>query len=143
MTTQEFIEKEFANDNGKTRYFGSILKDDHGNLYSYGRHYPLLFKVGNQTFRNVRGWSVSTGRHIRWCDGISAIDVELDNDATEIVNRSYKSDQEKLEHIFRCLSRQKANLFAELDSKKRKDTFVYRNLKQQLNFVSKQLAQVF
>lgn len=143
MTTQEFIEKEFANDNGKTRYFGSILKDANGNLYSYGRHYPLLFKVGNQTFRNTRGWSVSTGRHIRWTRGIPAIDVELDNDATEIVNRSYKTDQEKLEHIFRCLSRQKADLFVQLDSKKRKDTWVYSNLMQQFDYVSQQLAQVF
>lgn len=35
-----------------------------GVFYSYGSHYPLLFKVGGKVFVNVRGYSPSTAKHI-------------------------------------------------------------------------------
>lgn len=47
------------------RYVASVLFDGE-KLYSYGTHYPLLFKVGEHLVCNDRGYSNTTARHISY-----------------------------------------------------------------------------
>ena len=63
MSNQTSIEK-FGTTRSEDKYYGNILLDKYGQVYSYGKHYPLLFKVGSYTFINVYGYSSSTGKHI-------------------------------------------------------------------------------
>lgn len=76
MTTREFINREFGVA-GQSKSMSSVYKDERGNIYSYGRHYPLLFQVGELTFRNVVGYSNTTAKHINWTRDQGAIDVSL------------------------------------------------------------------
>ena len=51
-----------------------------GKLYSYGRHYPLLWKVTTPNGRNVlvcnrAGYSNTTAKHISWCHGVADVYV--------------------------------------------------------------------
>lgn len=85
MQTRDFIQNNiprlgWRNSDGKARRCSSVIYDD-GVIYSYGSHYPMLFKidpVDSQSrypipgdpgvlFINTSGWSVSTARQIRWC----------------------------------------------------------------------------
>lgn len=124
MTTREFIERWYGVDDGIERSCSSVFKDGKGNIYSYGYHYPLLFTLNGQTFRNVHGYSVTTAKHIGWCYGFNAIDVDLPSSFRLSSDEAYDYVQVK-----RAL-RDKANrLRAELDAKKRTDTKVYQWLK--------------
>lgn len=83
MTSRDFIRKQFDNSDGKEKFLSSIMKDGDGNIYSYGRHYPLLFKLEGLTFVNTRGYSATTGRHIAWAKQAAdyqAISVKLKRD---------------------------------------------------------------
>ena len=77
MTTHDFITSAF---NGKTKIqkCASVFIDN-GAVYSYGYHYPLLFKVNGKVIRNVRGYSSTTGRHILWSRGVNAVDIHTLN----------------------------------------------------------------
>jgi len=56
----------------KDKIHNSLVFRD-GVLYSYGRHYPLAFIIKNKKthagfmFRNISGYSVTTGKHISLC----------------------------------------------------------------------------
>lgn len=128
MTTREFIDKNFRVESTRDRHCSSVFADRDGNIYSYGYHYPLLFVVDNINFRNTRGYSATTAKHISWTYGQGAIDVELDHMATEVINKSYYSDEDKLTHIERCLNDMRQELEDEMATKKRHDTDVYRRL---------------
>ena len=126
MTTREFINKNFGV-TGNNKTCSSVLKDWNGNIFSYGYHYPLLIKVGDKVLRNVRGYSNTTARHIQWSRDIDAIDIRFErdfrvgNDAWNL--KSAKSG--KLKYI--------DGLKAQMESKKRKDTQVYRQLEREYN----------
>lgn len=82
MKTQEFISKNIGlKPSGyKRRWCSSVYQDYDGNFYSYGSHYPLLFKVDGQWFINNAGYSVSTSKHIGWAHsaiGCNAKTVKL------------------------------------------------------------------
>lgn len=67
MNTRDFIES-VANGTAKkprngTRYVSSVMYDGE-RLFSYGSHYPLLFKVGTYWVCNDRGYSNTTAKHI-------------------------------------------------------------------------------
>lgn len=80
MKTQTFIERvaqgiESRPRNGR-KYVASVLYDG-DTVYSYGTHYPLLFKVGSVWVCNDSGYSSSTGRHISYARGVADYCVQL------------------------------------------------------------------
>lgn len=136
MTSQEFINKYFGVNDGKERYCSSIMKDGKGNIYSYGYHYPLLFKVNGKTFRNVAGYSNSTSRHIHWTRDINAIDIHA--------IRSFRlvgTDDEIMERIIFSQNRRVADIKEVMQSKKRKNTQVYKNLFREFNKAQRSLIE--
>lgn len=145
MTSQEFIEKEYRNDNGKSRYFCSISKDMNGNIYSYGAHYPLLFRVAGLDFVNVAGYSVTTSKHIGWAKaavGYEYIGVELSRDDSYTISRSWSTEAEKLAVIRAALERKQDELTRAMLGKRRTNTAVYADLQRQFNEVTASLATI-
>lgn len=150
MTSREFIQKQFGNNDGKTKSLSSIFKDERGNIYSYGRHYPLLFKVGDLTFRNNSGYSSTTGKHIGWAGGIDslAIDVwlsgcnqytwnnpENSRKVPAILRNSMYFEQmpedveaQLLAAVFADLEAELVDINARIGAKSRTDTQIYRSL---------------
>jgi len=158
MTTREWINKNFGKE-GESKYFSSVAKDRKGNIYSYGSHYPLLFKVGGKVFRNTGGYSNSTAKHINWTYDVEAINVELrgcnqytwnnseNSDKVPALLRDngyYNADNDKqiLKAIKADLKASQKQLKEQMQAKKRKDTQVYGWLKTQLNRVESSLAQI-
>lgn len=129
MTSREFIQRQFGNNDGKEKWCSSILKAANGDIYSYGYHYPLLFTINGQVFRNVRGYSVTTAKHIGWCYGFGALSIEVDT----FSNFNYLDDDQKLHAIYVTMGKKAENLRKQLESKKRKDTQIYESLEAQLN----------
>lgn len=123
MTTKEFITNNFGV-TGKEKTCSSVYKDGDGNIFSYGPHYPLLFKVDGVTVRNVRGYSPTTQRHIAWSRGVDAVDIEapayfrLNSDHEAMKAQLIESQRDYIQ-----------GLKDEMDGKKRKDTQVYKWLK--------------
>lgn len=76
MTTRDFIFNAFTN--RKSGKCSSVFAEN-GEVYSYGYHYPLLFRVNGKAIRNVRGYSNTTARHLLWSRDIDAIDVHTFN----------------------------------------------------------------
>jgi hypothetical protein len=67
MTNEQFI-KTFGT-TGKAQYQGSLYRDNDGNIYSYGTHFPLLFAVilPDKTilvFKNIAKYSTTTAKHV-------------------------------------------------------------------------------
>lgn len=126
MTTGEFINKAF---NGKTKktHCSSVIADSNGDLFSYGYHYPLLFRVKGRAIRNVRGYSNTTAKHISWTRDIDAIDVHtlygfrLVGNTESILYELIKGQQQYIESIQ-----------DQMNSKTRKDTQVYKWLEYDL-----------
>lgn len=122
MTTREFITKAW---NGQTRKreCSSVFIDGQA-IYSYGYHYPLLFKVNGKTVRNVTGYSNTTARHIQWSRDVEAIDIhagyrfKLRGNDDEIMQDLIEGQM----HYINALKDQ-------MQAKKRKDTQVYKWLK--------------
>lgn len=132
MTTAEFITKAF---NGETRATkcSSVFKDGNNDVYSYGYHYPLLFRVktaGGTTLnvRNCRGYSSTTIRHIAWSRGVDAIDTHtlntfrLTGGNSSIISELAKGQREYIASVQR-----------EMATKKRHDTQVYAWLQRKLD----------
>jgi hypothetical protein len=121
MTTRQFITRAF-NDR-KTGKCSSVFADN-GDVYSYGYHYPLLFRVHGQAIRNVRGYSNTTQRHIQWSRDVDAIDVHCygtfrliggaANDDVALISL-IASQRDYIDSIQR-----------QMDAKKRKNTQVYK-----------------
>lgn len=135
MTTREFITKAF---NGETRKREcSSVFIDGGAIYSYGYHYPLLFKVKGKTVRNVTGYSNTTARHIMWSRDVEAIDIHA---GYRFRLRGTEDD------IFNDLVEGQMHYINELKdqmhSKKRKDTLVYGNLQRMHDEACDNLAQL-
>lgn len=131
MTSLEFIEKEYCNDNGKSRYFASIYKDGNGNIYSYGTHYPLLFRVSGLNIVNTAGYSMTTAKHIGWAHraaNYDTISVELTRDDSYTISASYSTEADKRRVIMAALDRMSNAVEAEMAAKKRKDTAIYAHL---------------
>lgn len=149
MTSAEFIAKQFGNDNGETKTLSSIFKDGKGNIYSYGRHYPLLFKVGDLTFRNNSGYSNTTAKHIGWAGQADrgAIDVwlsgcniytwnnpENSRKVPAILRNSMYSDdsdaitEQLFTAVFADLEAELVDINNRIATKKRTDTAIYRSL---------------
>jgi hypothetical protein len=120
MTTRDFITKAFNGETKATKC-SSVFVDGNKDIYSYGYHYPLIFRVGNKVIRNTRGYSSTTDRHISWSRDIKdAIDIHtlrgfrLIGTNDEIISQLIRGQEQYIE-----------SLQAEMDTKKRKDTKVF------------------
>lgn len=151
MTTKDFIAKTFGTTNerwgrhGYDRWCSSVVTDKDGTVYSYGRHYPLLFEVAGRNFVNTRGYSNTTAKHINWAWAAvdyNAIGVELNREQSEVIAASYSSTTDKLKAIKQALLEQHNRLFEELSSKKRKDTWIYSHLQAELARVTESINQI-
>lgn len=154
MTSRQFIEKNFGVPLQKDRSGSSIWADNKGNIYSYGRHYPLLFKVNGITFRNTAGYSNTTSRHIGWCRGFEAIDVQLSGCGQYSWNHPENRDKVPYllsmgAHDDTILKAIRKDLFNEhtrvtdlMLSKKRKDTAIYKYLESEAGRISKSFHAV-
>jgi hypothetical protein len=120
MTTKQFIDDTFGVPSNTNRKCSSVFADTDGNIYSYGYHYPLLFKVDGLTFRNTSGYSTTTAKHISYCSRFDAIDVELDVH-DRLRSLTLADIEERLEMM-------RDKLYGEMVIKKRKDTWVYHDL---------------
>lgn len=133
MTSRDFIAKNFGVSSERQRQCSSVFADNDGNIYSYGYHYPLLFKVEGLTFRNTRGYSATTGKHISWCYGFGAIDVELEQGERKPL---------VLTTIAARLVNMRSAIVKQMDAKTRKDTAVYADLTRQLEQIEADMATV-
>lgn len=65
---------------GRKSFYGKakVVVDDHGNktLYSYGTPVLSLRKVGGTMCRLWRGWSYTTGRHVKAFAGLNKREYE-------------------------------------------------------------------
>ncbi len=69
---------------------------ENGVLYSFGRHYPLMFKLGWHLFINNHWYSNTTSKHIWLCITSEAKYVELKNICNSY---SYGSCSPSLENV--------------------------------------------
>jgi len=77
MRTQEFIEKYQGVQPDNTKWCSSVMLSTNGNFYSYGLHYPLLFRFGSYWLVNTSGYSVTTSKHIGWARDCADFEVKL------------------------------------------------------------------
>lgn len=95
-------------------------------VYSYGYHYPLLFKVVTPSGKellacNNRGYSVTTSKHIGWCSGHDL--------CVEFTHRFNNYDhQQNYQNVLSSLQVQLETLDSKMFSKKRQNTWVYQSL---------------
>lgn len=127
MKTKEFISINLDTKPKKDRYCSSVMQSTNGNFYSYGYHYPLLFKIGDKWLVNDMGYSSSTNKHIYWAFNATpnALPIQLPN----YINIDL-TNKEKLADIVRSTVHE---IKREMNSKKRKDTKIYANLQYQYN----------
>lgn len=125
MTTAQFIARTYNTSASKERQCSSVFTDRDGNVYSYGYHYPLAFNIAGLDFVNTTGYSTTTQRHIAWAQAAigygNYINVELNGARLPLT----------LDDIEAKLGAKVVELKAEMDSKKRKDTQVYKHLEYQ------------
>lgn len=139
MTTREFINNNYGYQPSKVTYCSSVMQDTRGNFYSYGYHYPLLFKLDGKTIRNVRGYSNTTAKHINWTRDIYAIDIEVPS--TFRLN-SYDSEQELINQLAKGQKEYINSIVKQMDAKKRKDTQVYEYLDRDLRRAVENLREL-
>lgn len=137
MNHTTFLKKAF---HGETRVseVTSLYKDGRNNIYSYGPHYPLLFRASDNAdiaFINITGYSNSTIKHIQ--------------KAKEAMNGDYvgvKLNGAKLpltlDEIHSKLGAEVVELHATMASKKRKDTQVYARLQYEFDYTLEQYNKV-
>lgn len=78
MTSFDFIKRCINGQQIKSRSVASIYFDGE-TIYSYGTHYPLLFKINNKWILNDRGYSATTGKHISWAGSFNDYTMALPN----------------------------------------------------------------
>jgi hypothetical protein len=124
MTSKEFIEREYLSA-GREKSFSSIYKDSAGNIYSYGPHYPLLFRVDGIDYINVTGYSSTTAKHISWARSVEP-------DAVPVVLRRGDRLPLTTDDLLERLSEQREEIAIQMRQKVRKNTAVYKDLFRQL-----------
>lgn len=165
MTTRQFIERNFGVESNKDRKCSSVWADNKGNIYSYGQHYPLLFKAKGLIFRNCAGYSSSTAKHINWAGGFGAIDVwvsgcnmytynnpENANKVPAILRNlryyqdsdasNYKAEDRLISAVFADLEAELVDINNRLSTKTRTNTKVYADLIAERNDCVDRIASV-
>ena len=114
MRSEDFIGRCVRGEQIKERCVASIYFDGE-TIYSYGRHYPLLIKIGSSWILNDRGYSSTTGKHINWARGYNDGVVSIPNDG--VVRGKPSIDQirkyilEEMEEITKELKTLRKNAF--------------------------------
>jgi hypothetical protein len=96
MTNEQFIAK-YAHSIGYTSIPSKTCNNlffERGVIYSYGYHYPLLFKVNGKVFRNIQGYSVTTSKHIGLAGIYKDFDIKIKGNNT-FSNASYAGTLEQ------------------------------------------------
>lgn len=112
MKTSDFIQRcangyEGTSRRG-TKTVASVMWDGE-TLYSYGYHYPLLFKVAGYWVCNDRGHSVTTSKHIGQARQYSDFNVELqgsDTSAAAVIDSARAEIKRNDDLITEALARQ-------------------------------------
>lgn len=109
MTNYDYVQANaFKPD---TRH-GNLFTDGNGTMYSYGHHYPLLFKVNGLKFINTIGYSNTTAKHINHARNLAQHEVRIpynDGDISPLA-------------IQKALEDERAYLNEEIANIKRKNT---------------------
>jgi hypothetical protein len=130
MTTIEFMQNNKGYKPSKETQCASVFQDTRGIFYSYGYHYPLLFKVDDVWFVNDRGYSQTTSRHISWARGLASHSVELKGGAS--VDRNSVLDS---------LNTEKQNLVIEL-SKHRVGSGIYKSIEEHIEETKRAIKSI-
>lgn len=144
MRTQEFIKQSFDRinaGNNKSARCASVFTDGEA-VYSYGYHYPLLFVIytpgGDRVWVcNDRGYSSTTGKHISHSAYLADVCAELPRGERygDHYARTSAYDQ-----VLEAIKEKSERIIAEMATKKRKDTQVYRTLERELDRQNKYIA---
>lgn len=89
MKNSEFISNYKFTPN---KSHGNLFTDSNGSMYSYGYHYPLLFKVNGLSFVNTAGYSNTTSKHIAYARSYADYQVDLYRN----IMGSYSTDYESV-----------------------------------------------
>lgn len=136
MTTRDFIYKALDGTTRATACASVFIED--GIVYSYGRHYPLATIIDGVGYVNTTGYSNTTSKHINWAWQALTDLVGASNIVTVKLDGSfYKHD------IAQSMAQECADLIEQMDSKKRKDTAVYRELEGRLNYLREKAQLIF
>ena len=153
MNNKTFIDKAFWGNTRKEHNNWSLKVDSHQNVYSYGIHYPLLFRVGDKVLLNDIGYSNSTSKHINLASEVEpdAIRVKLyperegyGSGYTHIGRMLwYNEDASAIsDEIIGGLQHHLSDLVDKLEAKKRKDTQVYASLEWEFNRIAQAIAEL-
>jgi hypothetical protein len=131
MTTREFIEKcvRTIEEGGtmKKKLNSSVMVD--GNvIYSYGYHYPLLFRIEDKDGRvvwvcNSGGYSATTSKHIAWAWRSADIDVKIGG-----ISGFFSRAVDKA-MVIEALRKELEEVEKTMQNKKSTETYVYKQLK--------------
>lgn len=151
MNNRDWIEKTFY---GQTKSGNkSLYSDMYQNVYSYGIHYPLLFRVGSKVLINDIGYSNTTSKHINHAKNVEpdAIRVKLYPERQGYTS-GYShigtllawnaSEDQLVEAISGNMQHHLSDLFDQMDAKKRKDTQVYRHLEYQFDNIAQAIGEI-
>lgn len=109
-------------------------------IYSYGTHYPLLFRIPDKHgtmiwVRNNGGYSATTAKHIAYAGPHRDIDAPIGGTRT-----SHEATTPA--GVIKALTARIESLAAEMASKKRKDTQVYKALESDHKYYSECLSRL-
>ena len=113
MKSKQFIQNCVNGTRTKTGACSSIYFDGE-ILYSYGTHYPLLFKINNNWFINDQGYSSSTGRHLCWAREFADYPVKLPN--------NIQNGKPTPEYVIECINTEIKELNDQLPTKQKGKT---------------------
>ena len=126
MKTAEWIEKKIDTKPTKNIWCSSVVQDTDSNFFSYGQHYPLLVKYRNYWILNNKGYSVTTAKHISYCRDLADYEIPLLN--------NWPSDEAKQKEALKTSLLTALSLIQkQLQSKKRHNTAIFRELESQKN----------
>ena len=138
MTTADFIKNTYGVPSTRDRHCSSVFTDRNGNVYSYGYHYPLAFKIDGLNFINVAGYSSTTAKHIAWAKWAigyyNYIPVKLQGERLQ-----YGLTLDKIKVL---LEAELSEIHLQMYSKTRHDTAVYRHLMEQEDRVMTDINKV-
>ena len=130
MTSREFIAKTIGTESNKERSCSRVFTDREGIVYSYGYHYPLATIINGLGFVNNAGYSATTSRPIGWAGQALGEKLGYANVYSVPLGRGMTMTARNL---LTSAEGELNRLEAEMASKKRKDTWVYKNLVRQAN----------
>lgn len=113
MKNSEFISQYKFTPN---KSHGNLFTDGNGTMYSYGYHYPLLFKVNGLTFVNEMGYSSTTSKHIAHCRPYANYQVQL------LFHDSWGGRSTQYENVLKSLEKELQYINEQIAELKRHNT---------------------